>query len=352
MPTTVFISSTYGDLLKHRATVATTLLKAGFDVVDMVNFMAQSEDAVSACLNEVAASDLFVGIYAWRYGFIPEEAEVSIIEQEFIEAQKLDKVCFCFMVEEDYPWPEEDKEKGIMARLQRDFKARLGAMLGCTAFTTADNLAEKVLTSLQQWEQEHNPTEAKSESQAAAGGTTFNMGDVKAAVVTQGGSNTFGDLNFGNLDFSETTSNVSEGGVLAQQGSTVLQGGSTLVQGDQYSGHFEGDVNIGSQLFTVRQDVEEIPNASESEKEMLIDLINQLQQALEQVPQDKEAEADRAVKRVDDLVQELKEKEPDKDTIKKTGNRLKSAASGLAVAMPQVLTISTKIVSLAFLVTG
>ena len=64
--TSVFISSTSSDLKEHRTAVRESLLQAGYHPVDMADFMARAEGATSACLNEVAESDLFVGIYAWR----------------------------------------------------------------------------------------------------------------------------------------------------------------------------------------------------------------------------------------------------------------------------------------------
>jgi len=154
MSTTVFISSTSRDLLDHRAAVAKALLNAGYHPIDMANFMARPEGATSACLKEVAEADLFVGIYAWRYGYIPAGSAVSITEQEFIEANRLGKPCFCFVVDENYPWPEASKEPGEAARLLRDFKSRLDARLVRTTFTTPEDLALKVLASLQRYERE------------------------------------------------------------------------------------------------------------------------------------------------------------------------------------------------------
>jgi hypothetical protein len=95
-------------LKEHRAAVRESLLQAGYHPVDMADFMARAEGATSACLNEVAESDLFVGIYAWRYGFIPPGSEISITGQEFEEAQRLEKPCFCFVVEEDYKGKEHN----------------------------------------------------------------------------------------------------------------------------------------------------------------------------------------------------------------------------------------------------
>jgi hypothetical protein len=154
MSTTVFISSTSRDLPNHRAAVAGALLNAGFHPIDMANFMARPEEATSACLKEVADSDLFVGIYAWRYGFIPPGAAVSITEQEFDEAERLGKPRFCFVVDESYDWPAESREQEEGARLLREFKARIDATLVRTTFTTPEDLAIRVLASLQRWVQE------------------------------------------------------------------------------------------------------------------------------------------------------------------------------------------------------
>lgn len=154
--TSVFISSTSSDLKEHRTAVRESLLQAGYHPVDMADFMARAEGATSACLNEVAESDLFVGIYAWRYGFIPPGSEISITEQEFEEAQRLEKPCFCFVVEEGYDWPAQFQEEGKGGELLKNFKSRLDSMLVRTTFTTPDSLAKKVLSSLTRWEKDQH----------------------------------------------------------------------------------------------------------------------------------------------------------------------------------------------------
>jgi formylglycine-generating enzyme required for sulfatase activity len=154
MSTTVFISSTARDLLAHRAAVARALLNAGFHPIDMANFMARPEGAASACLKEVADSDLFVGIYAWRYGFVPPGTVASITEQEFDEARRLGKPCFCFIVDEGCDWPAEFREQGDGAQRLGEFKARIDATLVRTTFTTPEDLAVKVLASLERWERQ------------------------------------------------------------------------------------------------------------------------------------------------------------------------------------------------------
>lgn len=98
----VFISSTYKDLIEHRKAAHDALEKLDVHVIWMEAFGARPEDSTTACLREVEESDLFIGIYAHRYGFIPKDSEVSITEQEFDHAQELDKPIFGFIVNEDH----------------------------------------------------------------------------------------------------------------------------------------------------------------------------------------------------------------------------------------------------------
>jgi hypothetical protein len=102
-----FISSTYRDLIDHRRAVADTLGRLGHQLQRMETFGARPEDATQACLAEIDASELFVGTYAKRYGYVPRDSEISITEAEFDFAFKLRRPTFCFFVDEEYPWPHE-----------------------------------------------------------------------------------------------------------------------------------------------------------------------------------------------------------------------------------------------------
>ena len=152
----VFLSSTSRDLRDHRAAVREALLDAGYHPVDMADFGARAEGARTACLDEVGDADLFLGIYAWRYGFMPEESPISITEQEFEEARRLGKPCFCFVVDETFEWPAEYKEEGQGAEQLNAFKARIDAELVRTTFTNPDHLSRQVLSSLNRWEKDQH----------------------------------------------------------------------------------------------------------------------------------------------------------------------------------------------------
>jgi ABC-type transporter Mla subunit MlaD len=112
------------------------------------------------------------------------------------------------------------------------------------------------------------------------------------------------------------------------------------------SGDFRGAiVNIKSTLTNVSQTVGALPNADESAKDELKQLIQQLSQALEQAPPDKVEEAEAVAKSAELLVQTATEEKPNQTMVQITGEGLKQAAKNIAEVMPTVLTIATQIVT-------
>ncbi len=92
----VFVSSTYNDLIDYRTAARDVILQLKQTYQGMEFFGARSEEPVEACLKEVEQCDLFIGIDAWRYGFVPEKSDISITEMEFQHAQKEKKPILCF----------------------------------------------------------------------------------------------------------------------------------------------------------------------------------------------------------------------------------------------------------------
>ncbi len=117
----VFISSTYKDLIEHRKAAHDALEQLGLHAIWMEAFGARPEESTEACLKEVEESDLFVGIYAHRYGYIPDGKDTSITEQEFDHAQKSERPIFGFVINEDHAWPPK--------HIEYDKKAKLDAFL-------------------------------------------------------------------------------------------------------------------------------------------------------------------------------------------------------------------------------
>jgi hypothetical protein len=151
----VFLSSTSRDLLHHRERVNAELRNAGYEPIDMINFGAQPGDARVVSLDELRTSDIFVGIYAYRYGYCPPGSEKSVTEMELDEAERLGKPCFIFIVENGCTEPllEKERESNEIAqqRLQR-LIARLESNYVRATFTTPADLAQKVVNSLSRWD--------------------------------------------------------------------------------------------------------------------------------------------------------------------------------------------------------
>jgi Domain of unknown function (DUF4062) len=142
------LSSTYRDLIEHRRYAADAIERLGQQTSRMEVFGARPEEPLEACIQEIDQSDLFVGIYAHRYGYIPEGSDVSITESEFQYAKRKEKALLCFIVDEDHPWPPPmiDGDPG-QTKLAR-FKDALRTRYVRETFTTPQDLASKVATSV------------------------------------------------------------------------------------------------------------------------------------------------------------------------------------------------------------
>jgi tetratricopeptide (TPR) repeat protein len=145
----VFISSTYKDLIDYRTATIRAVEGTSYQASKMEVFGARPDEPLEACLREVEESDLFIGIYALRYGFVPEGADISITELEYLHAKKLGRPIYCFILdEENQPWlnkwiedePGKSKLKNFKQRIQKDHV--------CDYYTTSDDLRAKVANAL------------------------------------------------------------------------------------------------------------------------------------------------------------------------------------------------------------
>lgn len=128
----VYISSTSVDLTEYRRVVITALRKSGFVPICMEDYVAQDTLPVDKCLADVAQSDLYVGIFAWRYGFIPPGHEKSITELEYRKAVEKAIPTLIFLLDEKADWPSEycdtRQDAARISALREEFQ--LGKMIG------------------------------------------------------------------------------------------------------------------------------------------------------------------------------------------------------------------------------
>ena len=143
-----FLSSTYRDLVAHRKAAVDALERLDVQTGRMEVFGARPDEPQTACLAEIDRCELFVGIYAHRYGFVPDGSIVSITETELDYAVHSNKAIFCFLIDEDYPWPPKMIEEGTGRENLQALKRRVDLGVVRDVFTTPEDLALKVATSV------------------------------------------------------------------------------------------------------------------------------------------------------------------------------------------------------------
>jgi tetratricopeptide (TPR) repeat protein len=185
----VFLSSTYLDLIEYRKAAHEALERIGQEVGRMEIFGARGEEATSVALDQLEKSDLVIGMYAHRYGFIPAGAEVSITEQEYVHAKNKGKPVLCFVVNEDHPWSPKmmEKDAGKIKKLE-DFKAKVLKEKVVDFFTTPADLGMKVATSV------HNHLARLAEERQAAEEAAHQSG-ISVTVRDVSGNLIIGDRN-------------------------------------------------------------------------------------------------------------------------------------------------------------
>jgi tetratricopeptide (TPR) repeat protein len=143
----IYISSTYDDLKACRESVYRALRRLGHDVVAMEEYVAAEERPLEKCLADVSSSDIYVGIFAWRYGYVPTSGnpnQQSITELELRAAASRRIPCLLFLLDEDSPWPVSQIERGSGADRIRRLRAELSERYTVSYFENCTTLAEQV----------------------------------------------------------------------------------------------------------------------------------------------------------------------------------------------------------------
>jgi len=149
MAQAVFISSTSKDLPEHRAAVDKAIRGLELRPINMDDFGAQPGGAAGVSLREVRKADIFIGIIAKRYGYVPAGMEKSVTEQEYDEAVKRRIPRLMYLLDPEYEWPADriEADETAQAKLAA-FRQRIEANEVRRLFTTPDRLSSYVVTDL------------------------------------------------------------------------------------------------------------------------------------------------------------------------------------------------------------
>ncbi|MFC3895342.1 DUF4062 domain-containing protein [Lentzea rhizosphaerae] len=145
----VYVSSTFLDLQECREVVHRTLRRLQIDDVAMEYYVAEPDRPVDVCLRDVRSCDVYLGIFAWRYGHVPDGYQQSITELEYRAAIDADKPCLIFLLDENASWPRPfmDRDPEAIEKLRAELSERHTP----SHFRVAADLGIEVATALHRY---------------------------------------------------------------------------------------------------------------------------------------------------------------------------------------------------------
>lgn len=166
----IFLSSTSADLQAYRSKVREMIERMRQTSIRMETFGAKPTQPLATCRDEVQRCDALVVIVGHRYGWIPTKDDggdgaKSITWWEVQWALDANKPVYAFLIDPKAAWTEErEQDRLTSAKTERMFveighavrhlhelRSFLDAKTTRELFTSADDLAGKVATSLHDW---------------------------------------------------------------------------------------------------------------------------------------------------------------------------------------------------------
>jgi hypothetical protein len=149
----VMVSSTIIDLPQHRTEIQAACLRQGMLPIMMEHEPASDAEAISFSIGLVDRSDIYVGVYAHRYGYIPKEnnpKNISLTEMEYDRAVERNIPRFIFIMDDLHPITIKDVEIGGAQEKLKTFLSKVKSELFVNLFRSPEDLRANVINSLSQ----------------------------------------------------------------------------------------------------------------------------------------------------------------------------------------------------------
>lgn len=158
----IYVSSTFTDLAEHRAATKRVIeslkddsfkqygqdAKSCFEYIGLEYLSADTQPPLDTCLEEIVNSDIFILLIGWRYGYIPEGCEKSVVELEYQTAIEKNIPALCYIIDDNYPLPAKFIDTSDSAVKLRKFKERVKNDKFVKYFGSPDDLAQKITADL------------------------------------------------------------------------------------------------------------------------------------------------------------------------------------------------------------
>lgn len=143
------ISSTSLDLPEHRQQAIDACLRQSVFPLAMENLPASDTDAIRVSMEMVDKADIYMGVFAWRYGHVPKGQDISITEMEFNRAVERQIPILVFTIHKDHTLTIEmvEADKDAQGKLQK-LKERACEGRGRLEFGSTVELRSHIIQSL------------------------------------------------------------------------------------------------------------------------------------------------------------------------------------------------------------
>ena len=101
----IYLSSSFRDLKPERTAVTAALRLAGHEIIAMEDYPSSAECPTDRCRADARGSDLYLGLFARRYGYVPASESISITEIEYRSALATGKPSAIFLLDDEVEWP-------------------------------------------------------------------------------------------------------------------------------------------------------------------------------------------------------------------------------------------------------
>ena len=151
----VFISSTGKDLAEYRQAAIEICNRLGLTPNAMEFFESMGAGATAGSQRRLDEADVYVGIFAHRYGFIEPGYTQSVTELEFDYAGQRGLERLCFALNANTPWPTAAWDAAHYPQMQA-LRGKVDALIRAE-FTSVDDFRVKLMQALVKWQQAQTP---------------------------------------------------------------------------------------------------------------------------------------------------------------------------------------------------
>ena len=124
-------------------------------MIAMEDYVATDERPAAKCLADVESSNVYVGLIAWRYGYVPTQdnpQNLSVTEKEFRKAGEAKIPRLMFLAHRDAQFPDASRDANTgdngAGRRVADFRAEIERDFLLSSFKTPDHLAGLVVAAI------------------------------------------------------------------------------------------------------------------------------------------------------------------------------------------------------------